>query len=86
MFTVKTQHTTPPTSSRVPKGTVTESAYEGDVLREQLDDLIKHAAGQVQCGCSTCRRYLRVRVVLLEIFGQPQAAGTDRLRRLTKGA
>ena len=42
------------------------------VMREQLEYLIDHATEQVECGCSECRRYLRVRSILLEIFGEPR--------------
>ena len=45
---------------------------DSDILREQLDYLIEHAAGQVNCECPECRRYLRVRAILLEIFNEPQ--------------
>ena len=51
---------------------VAEAADEGDVLREQLDYLIDHAAQAAQCGCAECRRYERARAVLLEIFGEPK--------------
>ncbi len=51
---------------------IPEAADESDVLHEQLDYLIEHAASDVQCGCSECRRYLRVRSILLEIFGEPE--------------
>ena len=42
------------------------------VLREQLEYLIDHTAEHIECGCSECQRYLRVRSTLLEIFGGPQ--------------
>jgi hypothetical protein len=51
---------------------VPEPADERDVMREQLEYLIGHAAEPGICGCSECQRYLRVRSVLLEIFGEPQ--------------
>lgn len=51
---------------------VPEAADESEVLREQLEYLIDHTADQVQCGCPECQRYLRVRSVLLEIFGEPR--------------
>lgn len=50
---------------------VPEPADERDVMREQLEYLIGHATGQGMCGCPVCQRYLRVRAVLLEIFGEP---------------
>lgn len=55
---------------RSPK--VSEPAYENDVMREQLEYLIRHTAGAGICGCSECRRYLRARTVLLEIFREPE--------------
>jgi hypothetical protein len=48
-----------------------EPADEAEILREQLDYLIEHAAGNVPCGCGECQRYVRVRAALLEIFGEP---------------
>jgi hypothetical protein len=48
-----------------------ETADETDVMREQLEYLIDHIAGHESCDCSECRRYLRTRAVLLEIFGDP---------------
>ena len=51
---------------------IPEPADETEVMREQLEYLIEHSAQQVQCGCSECQRYLRVRSILLEIFGEPQ--------------
>lgn len=50
---------------------VPEATDESDVLREQLEYLIEHAARGVACGCTECQRYLRVRSVLLEIFAEP---------------
>ena len=44
--------------------------HESDILREQLEYLIEHTTGELQCGCSECQRYLRVRSVLLEIFDE----------------
>jgi hypothetical protein len=49
-----------------------ESANENDVMREQIEYLIDHTAAHIQCGCSECRRYLRVRSILFEIFAEPQ--------------
>ena len=49
-------------------------ADEADVMREQLEYLIEHAAEAGPCGCSDCQRYQRVRAILLEIFGEPQCA------------
>ena len=50
---------------------VSEPADEHDVMREQLEYLIAHAAERGTCGCSDCQRYLRVRYLLLEIFTEP---------------
>jgi hypothetical protein len=51
-----------------------EPAPEAEILREQLEYLIEHRAGATACQCSECQRYLRVRAILLEIFGEPQRA------------
>ena len=60
---------------------------DSDILREQLDYLIDHAAGQVDCQCSECRRYLRVRSILLEIFDAPRRAQVHEIAApLTKAA
>ena len=48
-----------------------EPADENDVLREQLEYLIGHAAERIS-GCSDCQRCLRVRSALLEIFSEPK--------------
>lgn len=48
---------------------VVESADECDVMREQLEYLIRHAEPLCAvCECSTCKRYKRVRGLLLEAF------------------
>jgi hypothetical protein len=66
---------------------IPEPADETDVLREQLEYLIEHAAQEVQCGCSECQRYLRVRSILLEIFGEPARANVQEMApRLAKAA
>jgi len=46
---------------------VIAAADTNDVLREQLDFLIEHAAEGV-CGCSICQRYAGVRAVLMQVF------------------
>lgn len=51
---------------------VSEPADENDVMREQLEYLIRHAVRGGICGCSECGRYLRARTVLLEIFSEPE--------------
>ena len=53
---------------------IPEPADETDVMREQLEYLIGHAAQPGACGCSECQRYLRVRSILLEIFDKPRIA------------
>jgi hypothetical protein len=53
---------------------VPEAAAESDILREQLEYLIDHTAGNAPCGCSECQRYLKVRALLLEIFAEPPVA------------
>lgn len=60
---------------------------ETDILREQLEYLIDHATGSPQCGCSECQRYLRVRSILLEIFGEPPGANFHEIgQRFRKAA
>jgi len=63
-----------------------ESDYENDVMREQLDYLIDHTAGHVECGCSECRRYLRARSILLEIFGEPHERPVQEFPELAQAA
>jgi hypothetical protein len=47
---------------------IVTAADANEVMREQLEYLIEHAAGGT-CGCTLCHRYLRTRALLLEIFG-----------------
>jgi hypothetical protein len=63
-----------------------ESANENDIMLEQLEYLIDHTAGHVQCGCSECRRYLRARSILLEIFGEPQKPQIQEFPNLAQAA
>jgi hypothetical protein len=66
---------------------VPEPAEESDVLREQLEYLIGHSADRVNCGCSECQRYLRVRAILLEIFDRPNTPAVIELApRLARAA
>ena len=65
---------------------ILEPADEGDVMREQLEYLIEHAAQDVQCDCPECQRYLRVRTLLLEIFGEPQRPQVQEMPRFAKAA
>ncbi len=64
----------------------TEAADECDVLREQLDYLMDCAAQHSHCDCSECRRFLRVRSILLEIFGEPRTPQVQEMPRLSKAA
>ena len=59
---------------QVERQRIPEPANETDILREQLEYLVGHAASNPQCGCSECQRYLRVRSALLEIFAEPPRA------------
>ena len=43
-------------------------AKTDDILREQLEYLIGHVSDKIVPGCSECRRYIRVRSLLLQIF------------------
>jgi hypothetical protein len=65
---------------------IVEAAYVNEVMREQLEYLIEHAEDQTQCGCQECQRYLRVRNILLEIFGEPQKARVQEIPRLASAA
>jgi hypothetical protein len=66
---------------------IPEPADECDILREQLEYLIGHSARNAQCSCSECRRYLRVRSALLEIFVDPPRARVQEIApRLAKAA
>jgi hypothetical protein len=57
-----------------------------DILREQLEYLIEHSAGNAQCGCAECQRYLKVRAALLEIFADPPRAKVREIGMLAKAA
>ena len=46
-------------------------ADESEVMLDQLESLIGHVAEGGICDCSECRRYLRARDILLEIFHEP---------------
>jgi hypothetical protein len=67
---------------------IPEPADDADVLREQLEYLIDHAAfDEAPCGCSECQRYLRVRSILLEIFEEPPSAKvTEMVPQLARAA
>jgi len=65
---------------------ISEPADESDVMREQLDYLIGHAAERGTCGCSECQRYLRVRSLLLAIFSEPEPQPAQPLTALPMAA
>jgi hypothetical protein len=72
---------------QVERQRIPEPAAEADILREQLEYLIEHAAGNAQCGCSECQRYVRVRAALLAIFTKPpQAKVREMAPRLARAA
>jgi hypothetical protein len=72
--------TTPRNALSLPR--VPEPADESDVMSEQLEYLIGHAAERGICGCSECQRYLRVRSLLLEIFSEPEPQPVQQLTAL----
>jgi len=47
------------------------AADEKDVMREQLEYLMDRTGHPVCCECAECRRYRRVRALLLQIFEAP---------------
>lgn len=66
---------------------IPEPVDESDILREQLEYLIEHAARNGRCGCSECQRYLKVRSALLDIFTEPPRANVQEITpRLAKAA
>jgi hypothetical protein len=73
-------------AARVDSGTalprLPDLADENDVMREQLEYLIDHTAEHIQCECPECRRYVRVRSILLEIFREPH---TPQVQDITAG-
>jgi hypothetical protein len=68
MFTFTTEYKMMASPVPVKEAAVMTPVDEKEILREQLDYLIQHAASLAECGCRVCRRYHRVRNVLLEIF------------------
>ena len=76
--------TTPHNTVSLPR--VPGLADESDVLREQLEYLIGHAAEPGACGCSECERYLRVRSLLLAIFSEPERKPVQHLAALPVAA
>lgn len=66
----------PPTvaaPTRVGNPVVIAAASEDEVMREQLEDLLAAAHWGGNCNCPDCKRYVRVRaVLLLDVFpGSP---------------
>jgi hypothetical protein len=55
-------------------------------MREQLEYLIDYTAEHTQCGCAECRRYLRARSILLEIFDEPQRPQVQEFPKLAQAA
>ena len=46
---------------------VVAAANANDVMREQLYYLIEHVGSGI-CGCRDCKRYVRARRLLMEVF------------------
>ncbi len=46
---------------------VVTAANANDVMREQLYYLIEHVGSGI-CGCRDCKRYVRARRLLMEVF------------------
>ena len=65
---------------------IQEPADESDVMHEQLEYLIGHAAEPGICGCSECQRYLRVRSLLLAIFSEPERKPVQQLAAVPMAA
>jgi len=63
-----------------------EPADENDVMREQLEYLIRHATEPGICSCSECQRFIRVRSLLLEIFSEPEPQPAQQLTALPMAA
>jgi hypothetical protein len=63
---------------------VTKAGEEGEVMLDQLADLIKHVEDHhqyalkqrivplLQCGCDACERYIQARNLLLAVFKKPE--------------
>jgi hypothetical protein len=66
--------------------TTRAKANENAVLREQLDYLIGHTGDHALSGCPECQRYLRVRSLLLELFGDAHRLRVEKLPALAKAA
>jgi len=65
---------------------IPEPADETEVMREQLEYLIAHTTQDAPCGCTECQRYLRVRAILLEIFGEPRRPQPQEMPSFAKAA
>ena len=57
----------PESSGSASGAVVVAAANANEVMWEQLYYLIEHA-GSGTCGCSECKRYIRARDLLTEIF------------------
>jgi len=53
------------------------AADAGDVMHDQLDDLLQHVE-LAPCGCADCGRYLAVSALLLTTFRSPLARRDNR--------
>jgi hypothetical protein len=76
--------TTPHNALSLPR--VPAPADETDIMREQLEYLIAHAADRGACGCSECERYLHVRSLLLAIFSEPERKSVHQLAAIPMAA
>ena len=76
--------TTPHNALSLPRAP--EPADESDVMREQLEYLIRHATEPGICSCSECQRFIRVRSLLLEIFSEPEPQPAQQLTALPMAA
>ena len=54
-------------SSRTAGAAVVAAADANDVMREQLYYLIEHVGSGI-CSCRDCKRYVRARRLLMEVF------------------
>jgi len=73
-FNAESGETEPARAAQTLVPRVPAPADENEVMFDQLEYLVEHVTGEGLCGCSDCRRYLRARAVLLEIFEYPAPA------------
>ena len=59
-----------PPLARKPKVEPVPAAEDGEVLLDQLADLIEHSKERT-CGCPDCLRFMRVRAILMAPFAEP---------------